>query len=667
MEFTARDVDGIKAEAAAKGMMAVDQNSANGLIEDYDEKLALAMKLCDVVDPVEKPYDSKYKARKILDDLVNQLEATRTVSMMEGRRDTVYEMNWRAAACQVKIGTICWEVDEPHHAQDELERAASYYSPGFVQSINDMVGDTGSENESSSQETSSRVSLSDPPEVSLPRDSLVLCIDAMQCLNMLGILWAGRGVVAKSFLYLVAANNLYERGKKHTDKLHAGSSSFDRRKARDMESVYTHNLFYLAQAYGHVGDSKKSGEQLNSRFESKTAALDWVKNCVGISDFYIALGHYRRCALALISAECVLLRFVLESADNIQETQSEEDARVLATEVHADLNRRIAHLDVLVLKRAFERQLFKESCAESALDFEEPFFAGLSVPAIPYLCAGDIETFEHARAVFLRASVRLDASKKFYLLEGYVSDHVALVQEQSKLYHYLAAFETEPKRKMAMENKRIDMLTPLLGSLNPVPFEGFHKELSYEIAETYMTLHDVKIEKLRARRPDGVVSGDYVKKAELENCNMLCHKSIAMFTHYLSFFAPASDTTARGAANFIAMERGELVNVVSLKPNLAAISEDEVRSFLNSHFLSCRMLSKMLIAPGATPSERSQYIARSLKRYEWIVKFTPQLCESKGVSREDIFGEEYSICKDMVELLPAKINRIHHLGENPII
>ena len=35
MEFTARDVDGIKAEAEAKGMMAVDQNSAEGLMEEY--------------------------------------------------------------------------------------------------------------------------------------------------------------------------------------------------------------------------------------------------------------------------------------------------------------------------------------------------------------------------------------------------------------------------------------------------------------------------------------------------------------------------------------------------------------------------------------------------------------------------------------------------------
>ena len=83
---------------------------------------------------------------------------------------------------------------------------------------------------------------------------------------------------------------------------------------------YTHNLFYLAQAHGHVGDTKKSGlycymtlqRQLDTRFDSTASALDWVKNCLGISDFYIALGHYKRCALALMTAEVVLTRYVLE-------------------------------------------------------------------------------------------------------------------------------------------------------------------------------------------------------------------------------------------------------------------------------------------------------------------------------------------------------------------
>ena len=256
-------MDGIKSEAEAKGMMAVDQNSAEGLMDDYVDILAEVTALCAVQDPVEKPYDSKYKARKLLDNLVNKLEATKTVSMMEGRRETVTEMKWRVAACQVKLGIISYEVEEPHNAQIDLELAASFYSPDFVQEISDIVGPDLGEGEDGAADSAGAppavVSLADPPDVCLPKNNLVICIDAMQCLNMMGILWAGRGAVQKSFLYLEAANRLYQKGQVHTSKLNAHSPATERRKAKDMESVYTHNLFYLAQAHGHVGDTQKSG------------------------------------------------------------------------------------------------------------------------------------------------------------------------------------------------------------------------------------------------------------------------------------------------------------------------------------------------------------------------------------------------------------------------
>ena len=72
----------------------------------------------------------------------------------------------------------------------------------------------------------------------------------------------------------------------------------------------------------------------------------------------------------------------------------------------------------------------------------------------PYLLDKDIDSFDDAKTVYLRASQRIEEAKKFYLLDGHVSDHVHLLQQQSKLYHYLATFETEPKRKLAMETRR---------------------------------------------------------------------------------------------------------------------------------------------------------------------------------------------------------------------
>ena len=64
---------------------------------------------------------------------------------------------------------------------------------------------------------------------------------------------------------------------------------------------------------------------------------------------------------------------------------------------------------------------------------------------------------------------------------GFVTDHINLLQSQSKLYHYLAMFEKDNKRKLAMEQRRIDLLKDLLNTLNKTAFEGLHKQVSIKL------------------------------------------------------------------------------------------------------------------------------------------------------------------------------------------
>lgn len=111
-----------------------------------------------------------------------------------------------------------------------------------------------------------------PPRIDLPDASL--CASGLKCLNMLGILWAGRGhsrrycfesaasamhayqlifltiLFDRSFLYLLASKSLYDQ----TAELINLSS----KDAAEIESTFTHNLFYLAQAYGNHGDTTQS-------------------------------------------------------------------------------------------------------------------------------------------------------------------------------------------------------------------------------------------------------------------------------------------------------------------------------------------------------------------------------------------------------------------------
>jgi hypothetical protein len=96
------------------------------------------------------------------------------------------------------------------------------------------------------------------------------------------------------------------------------------------------------------------------------------------------------------------------------------------------------------------------------------------------------------------------------------------------------------------------------------------------------------------------------------------------------------------------------------------ITVDEVRPFLNSHFLSCRILSKIIphITINDPKKNNAQFIVTCLKRYEWLSVFSRKLCLLKKVDIDAVFGEEVLICDEMIKLLPAKIDRMCFLGED---
>lgn len=131
-------------EAESKGLYAasVESDKTKELFDDFSRTTAESDKLCEVTDPVTAPYESKYKARDLLDVLTRKLEATRTIAFVENKRNIVSEIDWRVASIRVRLGIIAWECEEPHNAQTELEDAAEFYCKGFVAEINSQCKGT---------------------------------------------------------------------------------------------------------------------------------------------------------------------------------------------------------------------------------------------------------------------------------------------------------------------------------------------------------------------------------------------------------------------------------------------------------------------------------------------------------------------------------------------
>ncbi|KAJ1419444.1 KIF-1 binding protein C terminal-domain-containing protein [Ochromonadaceae sp. CCMP2298] len=709
-------------------MYLVDHENSGPLILEYDDTIMEADALCEIADPESEPYKSKYAARKLLDTIINKMDATRAISKLEMKTATIAAMDIRLASAKLRVGTISFECEEPHNAQTDLELACAYYFPDLVEKIYDMCKDDDEE------KTLTAADIKPTPELRLLSEVLVL--DAMKTLNMMGILWAGRGQVHKSMLFLLSARQFYTQ---HTAQ---GEVRFAAKTLKELGQTFTHNLFYLAQAYGNLGDTATSctychqtlQRQLTEGFKEIRTALDWVKNCGGIADFYLAMAQYNSCALALASAESVLRKTVIPRITNAAPEEpfikvSEGQANFVsgnlnAAEIEAELHRKWGMLDVHVMRRAFERgknfeslvamglsgqqaeeQLLGENDANGEGDFdlkaykrkgaamiagtvfqlaergaldtpetdaddtavEVSFFEGIKVSPTALLNRGDVSTFQEARKVFLRAAGRIDAARKYYVLDGYVTDHTTLTQEHSKLYHYLSVFEGDFKRKLAMQNRRLELLSPILKALNISSYEVLHKQLAYELGECSLAMLDMKLDKFRDRNPAGDIEEKSLKKAEVAKCNEYSRAGLVVFAHFTYLYASMKDRTPDTV-----VQRLELLPLHLLaesfctSPDEALISADEVRPFLNAHFLSCRILSKVISTAAFWPpsGQRTHFLVCCLRRYEWLSAFAPKICEKRGVKIEETFSEEHKIVQEMVRLLPSKIDRMTFLGES---
>lgn len=693
------DINDLHRTAAEKNMLVVDQNNIEPLLEEYETVIIDADELCAKVDPEGTPYKSKYEARKLLDAVANKFEANKTIMTLEGKKDVIEkEIKWRHACVQTRLGSISWDVEEPHNAQTELEAAVEIFFPGFRDQVNQLS--TGDKEKDYSTIDANLAML---PPLRFPEPVSRLCCDAIKCVNMLGILWAGRDQAKRSFLYLHSAKVLY-------DSL-SENRSLPRGIRREVESLYTHNLFYLAQAYGHIGKPdyacKYCHETLDRQYIAGvdgSTALEWVKNAMGIADFHITLGKNKQASYSLLCAEDVLTKKVLPhlevlEASNGKAAEWTNDIK----EIEGDLYRRWLRLIVHNMRSSLEsrHEYFERQPETNEDDLKKPhsisiaeaeetveLFKGMDVNIIRNGSTtssanhnGDdneggqkdsssemscvIWTIEEATIAFKHGFAKAEEAKKIFVFDGYVTDHVRILQEQSKLYHYLSIYESELKRKLAMQGRRIELLKPLLLTLSRSAFDHIHKEVAYECAEAYTSLLETKLEKFKSK---GQVDESLLKPAELKKCNEYCAGILTTLSHLTGFYvSPRSEIkeVMKTDLNITKIEQLEyLVSSFNSDPDETTISEEEVRLFLNAHFMAARALTKIFARPIEGVQNNAVPTLMALNKYRWLQKYAPELCGNRNVHIDNVFKDELMLCNEMVELLPAKIDRMMYNRES---
>lgn len=286
-----------------------------------------------------------------------------------------------------------------------------------------------------------------------------------------------------------------------------------------------------------------------------------------------------------------------------------------------------------------------------------------------------IRDFDTARAVFKAANAAFARGKEFFVLDGFVSEHIGILQGISRIYKYLAFYEPDQKRAAAMHIRRVDALSPLIKELNSNVFMRYHREASLESAAAMQDVFDLRLVKLEEKLQADSNPRAVPLPADLQACNEAVDAAIGYYAHFIRCFDDprVKDVPVDGRNR-----------VLKPLPGATGVEAGSAEAYLTAHFCTARLLTRRM-APAA--GERVEDCKCALQRFQWLVKSAPLLAPpgsmvapapkpaagaaagggaesaaSHGSPSTGFFASELAMCREMVELLPSKINHMHHRG-----
>ncbi|EGV93787.1 KIF1-binding protein [Cricetulus griseus] len=468
--------------------------------------------------------------------------------------------------------------------------------------------------------------------------------------NNLGILWSEREEIETARSYLESSEALYNQYMKEIGSppldptehfLPEEEKLTEQERSKRFEKVYTHNLYYLAQVYQHMEMFEKAAHYCHSTLKRQLEhnayhPMEWAINAATLSQFYINKEKVKeqRTVHHADSADHAYSPPVLsapEAEGDVPELYHQRKGEIarcwikycltLMQSAQLSMQDNIGELDL-------DKQSELRALRKKELDEEESirkravqFGTGELCDAISaveekvrYLRPLD---FEEARELFLLGQHYVFEAKEFFQIDGYVTDHIEVVQDHSALFKVLAFFETDMERRCKMHKRRIAMLEPLIVDLNPQYYLLVNRQIQFEIAHTYYDMMDLKVaiaDKLRD--PDSHI----VKKINSLNKSAL--------KYYQLFLDSLRDP------NKVFPEH---------------IGEDVLRPAMLAKFRVARLYGRIITAD---PKKELENLATSLEHYKFIVDY----CETHPEAAQEI-EVELELSKEMVSLLPTKMER----------
>ncbi|XP_033839696.1 KIF-binding protein [Periophthalmus magnuspinnatus] len=621
------------------------------------EKFTNAQNLTDVEsqnDPRNDPFRSKYKARELLREIYCCLKSFEGVEEERGAESSPQPEEEEAAAVEgqdVSVEGLCG--DSPAGMRTGKLAAVEYYLG--VNHIDTEELPAGQEH------LGNCMTLLDKCTVTCYNVSLFIHVR-----NQLGILWAGYDETEKAQGFLEAAESNYHQymkddGSPPIDMTEyfslEGNMLTHQERVRRFELAYTHTMYYLAQVYKNLGQTERAATYCHSTLQRQLKLnqynpMEWALNAATLSQYYITKGRYMEGRHCLSAATVISgLAGDIPSEAAAEESEIESERRETLRQKRAEIARcwikyclnllqdarklledNIGEIDsdrqdeLRIARRRAEEE--EEKGRKSALLFDsEDTFDSIASLEEKVQCLFPLD-FTEARAVFLVGQNYVTQAKEYFQMDGYVTDHIEILQDHSALFRVLAFFEEDLERRCKMHKRRVDMLEPICNELNAQYYLMIRRQLMFELAETYNDMMDLKLALANRQADMQSLDSHTIKKF-----NHLCSSSAKYFQMFLdSLRSPEGKMPEH-------------------------LEEEVLRPALVARFRVARLHSRLI---SSSPTVQLDNLNKALENYKYVVQY----CEAHPEAGAAV-EIELELSKEMAGLLPLKINRLKaRMGSN---
>uniref|UniRef100_A0A8C5NQ97 KIF-binding protein n=1 Tax=Junco hyemalis TaxID=40217 RepID=A0A8C5NQ97_JUNHY len=433
-------------------------------------------------DPETEPYRSKYSARALLQEVKQLLSAA------EEGGEAVLAV--RRAVLEYELGVNHTDTEELSAGDEHLQRCTQLLEPHR-----------------------------------LSPDCVSLYIQAQ---NNLGILWSQRDEIETAQTYLESAEALYNQYMKEDGNPPLDPSEHfmaeeekltDQERSKRFEKAYTHTLYYLAQVYQHLEMIEKAAQYCHTTLKRQLEycgyyPVEWARNAATLSQYYLSKECFMEARHCLAAASVIFSQAgQVPSAEDSDETEPDQQdlperkAEIARCWIKYCLNllqsaRKLLEDNIGELDP--DRQLELKAQRKKEEDEKEKGRKKAVLFGTSDICDSVLAMeekvssvypldFQEAREVFLVGQNYVQEAKEFFQVDGYVTDHIEIVQDHSALFKVLAFFEEDYERRCKMHKRRIDMLEPIYTDLNPQYYLLVRRQLQCELADTYYEMMDLKV------------------------------------------------------------------------------------------------------------------------------------------------------------------------------